>query len=275
MASTEFAATKDDSLRSGAPAGNADSGGIQSVGRALTILEAIAAKGGECALTELARATSLNISTCHHLLSTLAARGYVTQVKKGRGYALGARIHHLSNARQQMGLPHRAEPHVSRVNHMTGETVHLAALQGSHVVTLIKRDSTHAVRADVGAVGRSNAPHATAAGKAMLAWLPENEMRRIAEAGGMARFTPSTITEMEALMEELRIVRRGGVAIDREEFQAGVISLGAAIRDHAGGVIGAISVSAPLMRVTKNHLSLMRKEVVSAARDLSGELGAG
>ena len=75
MASTEFAATKDDSLRSAAPAGSADSGGIQSVGRALTILEAIAAKGGECALTELARATSLNISTCHHLLATLIKRG--------------------------------------------------------------------------------------------------------------------------------------------------------------------------------------------------------
>jgi IclR family acetate operon transcriptional repressor len=274
MATTELAAENGDALRRGARAGNVDTGGIQSVSRALTILEAIAAKGGECTLTELARATSLNISTCHHLLSTLAARGYVAQAKKGRGYALGSRILHLSHARQQMGLPHRAEPYVARVNQATGETVHLAVLQGDHVVTLIKRDGVHPVRADAVAIGKSNPPHATASGKAMLAWLPESEMRRIAEAGGMARFTPSTITEMDALMEELRIVRRGGVAIDREEFQAGVISLGAAIRDHAGGVIGAMSVSAPLMRVTKNHLSMMRKEVVSAARELSAEMGA-
>jgi IclR family transcriptional regulator, acetate operon repressor len=274
MVSTELAAEKNDALSPVARAGSVDSGGIQSVSRALNILEAIAAKGGECALTELARTTSLNISTCHHLLSTLAARGYVTQAKKGRGYALGARILHLSHARQQMGLPHRAEPYADRVAQATGESVLLAVMQGDQVVTLIKRESPHAMRAELGSIGRQNAPHATAVGKSILAWLPENEMRRIAEAGGMARFTPSTITEMEALLEELRIVRRGGVAIDREEFQPGVIALGAAIRDPAGGVIGAISVSAPLMRVTKNHLAMMRKEVVSAARDLSTELQA-
>jgi IclR family acetate operon transcriptional repressor len=76
------------------------------------------------------------------------------------------------------------------------------------------------------------------------------------------------------LVEELRLVRRNGFAIDREEFQPGVICVGAAIRDHAGAVVGAISASAPSMRASDEHIALMRDQVVAATRALSVELGA-
>ena len=75
------------------------------------------------------------------------------------------------------------------------------------------------------------------------------------------------------LIEELRHVRRNGFAMDREEFQPGVICVGSAIRDHAGAVVGAISASAPAMRATEEHLALMRQEVIAAANALSAELG--
>jgi IclR family acetate operon transcriptional repressor len=76
------------------------------------------------------------------------------------------------------------------------------------------------------------------------------------------------------LIEELRLVRRNGHAVDREEFQPGVICIGAAIRDHLGAVVGAISVSTPTLRASEEHLARMRESVVSAARDLSTEFGA-
>jgi IclR family acetate operon transcriptional repressor len=139
----------------------------------------------------------------------------------------------------------------------------------------MKRESTHAVRVDAGGLGVSNAVHASAPGKAMLAWLPEAEIRRIAAAGGMAQFTPATITNIDELIEALRIVRRSGFAMDREEFQPGVISFAVAVREHSGGVIGAISVSAPVMRASKDHLALLCSEVVAAARELSAEMGEG
>jgi IclR family acetate operon transcriptional repressor len=251
---------------------NGDRHRIQSVDRALFLLETIAEVGGEATLTELATRTGLNISTCHHLLATLIQRGFAAKVPGRRLYALGARILYLGHACLQVDLPRRAQRYLETINQATGETVHLAALQGDAVVTLAVREARHAVRVDTGKIGRVEAPHATSVGKAILAWLPEDEMRRIL-AGGMKRFTDKTITEFPALLESLRIVRRNGYAIDREEFLPGVICVGAAIRDQAGTVIGAISASTPAMRASDEHIALMHDEIVRATRALSAEYG--
>lgn len=252
---------------------NGDRHSIQSVDRALYLLETIAELGGEATLTELSTRTALNISTCHHLLATLIKRGFVIKVPGRRLYALGARIFYLSHACLQVDLPRRAQPYLEAINRATGETVHLAALQGDSVVTLAVREARHAVRVETGKVGKVEATHATSVGKAILAWLPENEIHRII-GGGMKRYTEHTITELPALLESLRIVRRNGYALDREEYLPGVICVGAAIRDQAGTVIGAISASTPAMRADDAHVALIRDEVCAATRALSAEFGA-
>jgi IclR family acetate operon transcriptional repressor len=245
---------------------------IQSVDRALFLLESIADAGGETTLTDLSHRTGLNISTCHHLLATLVQRGFAAKVA-GRLYALGPRILHLGHACRQVDLPRRAQPYLEAVNRATGETVHLAAVQGDAVVTLAVREARHAVRVDTGRTGKILAPHATSVGKAILAWLPEDEMRRIL-SGGLKRCTPNTITDFGELVKSFRYVRRDGYAIDREEHLPGVICVGAAIRDQAGSVIGGISASTPTMRASDDHVSLMRDEITKAARGISAEFGA-
>jgi IclR family acetate operon transcriptional repressor len=247
---------------------------VQSVDRALALVDALARSAGSLQLTELAQQTQLNVSTGHHLLATLVKWGYVARTP-GRRYALGARGLHLAQAfLKQVDLPRRAQPHVDRISQETGETVQLAVLQGDAVVTLLKREGRHAVRVDSGAVGSGEAAHATALGKSMLAWLPEHELRRILETRGMARFTPSTITDVDALIGELRLVRRNGHAMDREEYQPGVTCVGAAIRDHLGAVVGAISTSAPTVRASQDgHLARMRESVMAAVHTLSAEFG--
>lgn len=245
---------------------------IQSVDRALFLLETIAEAGGEATLTDLANRTGLNISTCHHLLATLIQRGFAAKVPGRRLYALGARILYLGHACLQVDLPRRAQPYLEAINRATGETVHLAALQGDSVVTLAVREARHAVRVDTGRTGKIEGPHATSIGKAILAWLPEDEMRRIL-AHGMKRYTEHTITEFPALLESLRHVRRNGYAIEREEHLPGVICVGAAIRDHVGTVIGGISASMPAMRASEERIALMRDEIVNATRALSAEFG--
>jgi IclR family acetate operon transcriptional repressor len=246
---------------------------IQSVDRALFLLETIAEAGGEASLTELATRTGLNISTCHHLLATLIQRGFAAKVAGRRLYGLGGRILDLGHACLQGDLPRRAQPYMDNVNLATGETVHLAVLQDDAVVTLAVRQARHAVRVDTGKIGRLEGPHATSVGKAILAWLPEDEISRIL-TGRMKRFTDKTITEFPALIESLRVVRRNGYAIDREEYLPGVICIGAAIRDQAGAVIGAISASTPTMRATEEHMTLMRDAIAAATRALSAEFGA-
>ena len=246
---------------------------IQSVDRALFLLETIAEAGGETSLTDLANRTGLNISTCHHLLATLIQRGFAAKIPGRRLYALGARICDLGRACLQVDLPRRAQPYLEEINNVTGETVHLAALQGDVVVCLAKREARHAVRVDTGKLGRIESPHATSVGKAIMAWLPEDEIRRMLP-GGMKRLTDNTITDFPALVESLRAVRRNGYAIDREEFLPGVICVGAAIRDQAGTVIGAISASTPTMRASEEHVARIRDEVSAATRALSAEFGA-
>lgn len=259
--------------RKPAHAAAGERGSVQSVDRALTLLDALAQSTGGTALTELAGRTGLNISTCHHLLATLVKWGYVAKAP-GRRYALGARGLHLGQAfLKQVDLPRRAQPFIERISEDTGETVHLAVLQGDSIITLLKREGRHAVRVDTGALGAADAPHATATGKAMLAWLPEHEIRRVLAVQSMTSFTPNTITDPDAFVRELQLVRRHGHAVDREEFQPGVVCVGAAIRNHLGAVVGAISASAPTQRATDEHLARMRDGVIAAARALSAEFG--
>lgn len=245
---------------------------IQSVDRALFLLETIAEAGGETTLTDLANRTGLNISTCHHLLATLIQRGFVTKVQGRRLYALGARILYLGHACLQVDLPRRAQPYIEAVNRASGETVHLAALQGDSIFTMAVCEARHPVRVETSKVGRLEAPHATSIGKAILAWLPEDEARRLL-VGGLKRFTDNTITEIPALLESLSTVRREGYAVEREERWPGVICIGAAIRDQAGTVIGSISASTPLMRATDQHIAFIRDEIMNATRALSSQFG--
>lgn len=220
-----------------------DRGGIQALDRAFLILDIIAEAGGEAKLTEIAGAAGLHVSTCHHLISTLCNWGYVARGTLNRSYVLGPRILHLSAAcLRQVDLPRRAQAYVDRLNDQTHEAVQLAIMQDTSLVNILRREARHALRVDTGLAGRMNAAHATATGKAILAWLPPTELERIVADKGMTAFTPNTIVDLYQLKEHLRLTRRHGCAIDREEFQPGVICLGAAVRDHAGAVVGSLSV---------------------------------
>jgi IclR family acetate operon transcriptional repressor len=252
-----------------------DNGGIQALDRAFLILDIIADAGGEAKLTEIAGIAGLNVSTCHHLISTLHNWGYVARGANSRSYVLGSRILYLSAAfLRQVDLPRRAQSFVDRLNDQTREAVQLAIMQDTNLVNVLHREARHAVRVDVGRGGNSNAAHATATGKAILAWLPPTELDRIVADKGLTAFTPHTITDIEKLKEDLRLTRRNGFAIDREEFQLGVICLGAAIRDHAGAVVGSISVSSPVFRAASAYLDQIKVHLVAAADELSTELGA-
>jgi IclR family transcriptional regulator, acetate operon repressor len=252
-----------------------DHGGIQALDRAFLILDVMADAGGEAKLTEIAASAGLNVSTCHHLISTLHNWGYVARGINSRSYVLGSRILHLSAAcLRQVDLPRRAQSFVDRLNDQTREAVQLAIMQDTTLVHILRREARHAVRVEAGFGGNANAAHATATGKAILAWLPPTELDRIVADKGLTAFTPNTITEIEKLIEELRLVRRKGYAIDREEFRPGVICLGAAIRDHAGAVVGSISVSSPAFRSTPEYIEQMKVHLIAAADELSIELGA-
>ena len=256
------------------PAGIKSKRTIQSVDRALDLLDILAAASGELPLHEIALRAELNVSTCHHLLATLARRGYVGQVGRSRSYYLGGRISELSEARiKQFNLVDVAMAELRRLNQETLESVHLAVLQGHALVTLAKLDSRLPIRVGSDESGKTNAAHATATGKAILAWLPEPEIARVIAHTGLQHFTDKTIASISELMEALRLVRRYGYAVDNEEFQPGVVCIGAAIRDHAGAVIGALSCSMPRMRAEGEHEAKVIAAVKSCSTAISERFG--
>lgn len=240
--------------------------------RAFSILEAIAAEGGEGSLSDIARRVGLNVSTCHHLLSTLVQRGYATKIPHCRRYGLGARLLRLGHACTHADLPKLAEPLIERISRETGEAVYLSVLQGDNFLNLLRRDGIEPIRKDASKPGYSNGIHATATGKSILAWLPENEIQRMVALNGFQRFTPQTITKIDVLIEHLRNVRRHGYAIDREEFQPGVLCIGAPIRDHVGSVLGSISISTVTKRASREHLDMLRQLAMKATSELSASI---
>src|SRR6201986_1420263 len=220
-----------------------DNGGIQALDRAFLILDVMADAGGEAKLTEIAATAGLHVPTCHHLISTLHNWGYVSRGINSRSYVLGSRILHLSAAcLRQVDLPRRAQGFLDRLNDQTQESVQLAIMQDTNLVHVMRRESRHAVRVDAGLGGNAGAAHATATGKAILAWLPPNELDRIVADKGLTEFTPENIHEFEALKKEMRLTPPRGYSIDREEFRPGFFFIDAATPDLSGVVVRAISV---------------------------------
>ena len=247
---------------------------IQSLERAIDLLELLASAGAGLGLKEIAEKSRLNASTCHHLLATLAKRGLVGRASS-RNYVLGPRIAHLSESRlKHFSFADAALPELRELNEVTKESVQLAAMQGKSLATLAKLDSMLPVRVGFGdEYSRSDAAHATATGKAILAWLPDSEMARIVGTDPLRRFTEKTVPSRKELREELRLVRRNGCSCENEEFQLGVVCVGGAVRDQSGAVVGSIGVSMPRMRAKGDHLEAVKQHVKEASRRISAICG--
>ncbi|HDZ71701.1 MAG TPA: IclR family transcriptional regulator [Aurantimonas coralicida] len=249
---------------------------IQSVDRALKLIEVIAGKDRPILLNELARAAELNLSTCHHLVATLVARGYVIHAGRSRGYMLSSKLADLAAlASREFDLCEFVHDELQGLNVSLRESVQLAVLRDSILMTRLKFGSLMPTHVEPDEVKKMRAAHATATGKAILAWLPETELARVVSNSGLTPFTASTITSLSALIEELRIVRRSGFAVDDEELEPNVICYGAALRDGSGAVLGSISVSIPKSRATTEYRAHMIRAVIECAGKLSNRLRVG
>ena len=247
---------------------------IQSVSRALDILEVLSNVQGELALNGIAAITGLNVSTCHHIIQTLMNRGYVSQAQKGRGYTLGSRVLELSsNSARQFTLVDFAMPELELLNQITQENVHLAVIQGSDLVVLAELDSPQVVRVVTGGISYASAAHATSLGKAILAWLPDQEVTRLLDQKGQTKFTENTITEKNDLIEALRLVRRFGFALDHQEFLPGVMSIGTALRDYSGTVLGSLGCTFPHDRGSEDHLEGLKVAIKDCVGSLATKFG--
>lgn len=239
------------------------SGGVQSVGRALDILEAIDAAGGEMALVEISNVSGLPMPTIHRIVRTLADRGYLRQLPDRR-YALGSRLIPLG-ATALIAFGSRSAPELGRIVREFGETANLATLDSDQLVYVGQVPSPHAMRMFTD-IGRRVLPHCRAAGKAMLAQLPDDEVRSILARTGMQAMTEKTITDPDAMLTELARIRKVGYASEDGEMELGVSCLAVAIPSQTAMM--SISMSAPASRLTGD----VRKRAIPFLQTVAAQL---
>lgn len=245
---------------------------VKSADRVLQIFELVATRGPQT-FSEVVAALGLPASSTHNLLKTLASRRYLLLDPGDRRYRLGPRLWEVAQAYAANDpLPRLAQPIMDRVVARTGETVQLARLDGVENVYLAISESPQPMKL-VSAVGKRLYAHATGLGKALLAGLSDDEVRRRFGRSELPRFTPNTISDLDALLKALAEVRARGYATDREEYVIGCRCVAMPVRDIHGVVVAAMSVSIPTPRFTEDLEASIHAALGDAVAELSARLG--
>jgi DNA-binding IclR family transcriptional regulator len=246
---------------------------VQVLDRSLAIIDALANAREDASLAELAEKVKLHKSTVHRLTSILERHRLVERDTRSGRYRLGLRLFELGSiAMGRFNIRDRAHPHLEKLLYEVDETVHLCALDAGEVLYLDKMEPSRSVRM-ASRIGRRNPAHCTSVGKAIMAFLPESETDDILRQHGLKRLTPKTITTPAELKAELKTIRDRGYSIDNEENEEGVRCIGAAVLDHSGRPIAAISISAPSFRLPMDKVPAVAASVCRAATALSQESG--
>lgn len=246
----------------------------RSLERGLHVLEVIAASGGLISLAEVARRTGLHRSTGHHLLQTLVGAGYLRQDPATRSYELSAKLFQLTGRTwtpEQLGVI--AQPLVAELARVSGEGASLAAYRDGVVKIVAKCDHDGPVRV-VQDVGAERPIHATAVGKAIVAFLPMAELEGLLDRMTYERYTPRTIVQRRALEAELRRIRSSGCASDDEEHIEGIRCVAAPVRIYSGQVVASLCTVGPKSRMTRQRLRDLSVPLLKIAAAVSERLGA-
>jgi DNA-binding IclR family transcriptional regulator len=246
-----------------------------AVRRALGILEALvepSSSGESVSLAELARVTGLNKATLLRLAEPLQDAGLVS--RDGRGhFALGVGALRLGEAYLAgVDLRRTARPVLEELVAESGETAHLVVFDEPYVVYVDKVDSPSTVRMHSRVGGRMPL-YCTAAGKAMLAWLPGDVVDRVLALPTPSR-TEHTLTSPAAVREDLAVIRQRGWSMDDVENEPDIRCVGAAIFDRSGAVVAACSLSGPDQRITPSRALELGPRVRAAADAIGRRLGA-
>jgi IclR family acetate operon transcriptional repressor len=246
---------------------------VQSVARSLALLEAVASET-ELGLVELAGRTRLQPSTAHRLLATLVECGYVVQNPRTSRYRLGHKVVELTGSAEQRlrRLRTVVRAHLKALRDLTDETTNLVVLDRFSAIYIDQFESSRAVRMFT-EVGRTVPAHASASGKAMLAFAPTGVVENLLAQAPLEALTAQTLTDAEQLRRELARVRARGYAVDNEEYEEGVVCVAAPIFGAGAEVQAAISVSGPAGRMHRRDLAGLGETIAERVLTASVELG--
>ena len=245
---------------------------INSVLKAIDILQAFSPSEPRLTLAEIAGRLGMPKSTTHNLLATLLSRGFVEKVDADR-YALGTAVVALTQAvRVNVELRDRAAPLLRELADVCRASVLLTVLDGDFCLYIYAVESPSRLMART-AVGDRAHLHCTSVGKAMLAYLPAKEVDAIVERVGLPAASARTITRLADLREELAATRARGFAIDNQEHELRTFCIGAPIFDAGGRVIAACSISGADPEIVGRRLPELSQRVREVAQEASRRMG--
>ncbi|MCW0214868.1 MAG: IclR family transcriptional regulator [Pseudonocardia sp.] len=236
--------------------------------KAMAVLELLAEAADELSLGDIAARLELNKSTCHRILTTLAAGDFVERPSPG-SYRLGVGAFRIGSAMaRRLSVHERVLPAMRVLYRETGETVFLLVPRGQEAVCVERLDgryaSTHTLR-----VGGSLPLHLGAGPRLLLAALPDDQVEGYLAGPLQVRTSPTQMTADE-LREQVRLIRRDGYATSHDDVELGVKALSVPVRDHLGDVVAALSLSGLAAHLPESeqdrHLGLMRSAAAQASR---------
>jgi DNA-binding IclR family transcriptional regulator len=245
-----------------------------TLAKGLAVLEWLVRQQRPCRVTDAAKAFDMGRSNAHRTLQTLVECGWAAQDDGTSAYRPSARLFELAALMEQSAdLRTQLRPRLAVLARDTGETIHLAALEGDEIVYLDKFDSPLPVAAYSRIGGRAPA-YCVASGKALLAATARHEVAALRETlGSLVAHTPHTITDFAELAADLQRVRERGYAENREEWRLGVCGLGAPVFNARREPVAAVGMSVPSIRFARAQARVLAEQLLACAHDASALLG--
>ena len=259
-----------------APVESGKAGIVQSVDRALVILEMLAADG-ELGVTEMAKTLAVHKSTVSRLVGTLEEHGLVEQLSDRGRYQLSLGVVRLAGAaRGRLDLVTESRELSQTLAAETGETVNLVVRSGLETLYVDQASSGSALQIH-NWLGKRNPTYATANGRVLLAWLPQSEVDGLIEqlldaSGAFAPHTAETVTDPAVFRDLLSAVREKGYSVVVDELELGLTAIAAPIRGISGTVVASLSVSGPSFRLTAERIDATIAPLLAAAAEVSARM---
>jgi DNA-binding IclR family transcriptional regulator len=249
-------------------------GGVQSVARALDLLEAFPKYGPESGLSRIAALLHLNKATAYRLLSTLEERGYVERSPESRKYRLGVRAFELgSYFINQLEIRRIALEYMQEMVRETREAAFLCIRENDEALCIERVEGEHEVNIFALRVGGRQPLHWGAAPRALLAGMTDVEVQAYASRTGLPGVTSNTITDLTQLLEDVRLTRQRGYVVSMNDATLGIAAVGAPIHDYSGRVVASLSLSGLSIRYGPEQISNLAAVILSTAGRLSRQLG--